>query len=199
MNKRTILFSFLLFLSGCGQTPDKSVVPVVSKDSATAAASATAASKDTMVGVAESVHQSGIPDFFKLGRVVTGATAVTGYLGGNRKNDLAGPFVKIEYYSDTLSFDLVFYPKNRPKSSVELASIDSAAANGYRDYICFGFVYPMEDPDLHQDNISFPLTIKAYVRKDDHWEYRSKASAKDFAQLSGFEINTINEVVTAKR
>lgn len=133
------------------------------------------------------------PDFFALVKNV--ATAYQGFLQGVSKNDSSGPYIFKEYYSDTLSFQLIFFPKNMDKGSVSFDSIKKAEANNYQDYICFAFTYPMQDPDkmknYHGINIIFPVSVKAFVKKDEDWKLLSESKVYNLTQLSRYEIKCI--------
>ena len=133
-----------------------------------------------------------IPDFLQLGK--RGQT-VQYWFQGVGKSDSSGPYTASEFFSDTLSFELVYYPRNGDKTAVDASTVAKAAANNYTDLICFVFVYPMQDPDKmkdeHADNVNYPVQVKAYVRKGDHWELKSLGVAQDLTALSRFKIRCI--------
>jgi hypothetical protein len=137
---------------GCGNSGDPGAVP----------------KKDTVVQNSPGQNEASAddknagertPDFLALSKTVT--SAYKGNLAGVDVSDSSGPFVIKEFFSDTLSFRMIFYPRNGQKDSVDFGSIARAADNNYQDYICFCFVYPMKDPekmkDYHADNVSYPV------------------------------------------
>jgi hypothetical protein len=110
--------------------------------------------------------RSNPPDFLEISKKAK--ESFIGYLQGVEKSDSSGPFVIREYISDTLSFALIFSPKQVEKSAVDFKAIRKAAANNYDDYLCLAFVYPMKnvDPankDYHVDTTPYPISIESYL------------------------------------
>jgi hypothetical protein len=143
--------------------------------------------KDTS---AEIFH--GIPDFLKL--VDAKSIGFRGNLQGVENTDSAGPYVCKEYFSDTLSFRLVYVPKYLKKNDITFDSIANAKNNDFEDYVLVSFVYPMKHPDYvgkGDDQIKYPLTVKTYVRKGNKWELVSKSRVNDLTELSQYQIKCI--------
>src|SRR5690349_3531420 len=65
-----------------------------------------------------------VPDFLKL--VNTKSLGFRGYFQGVGDTDSAGPYVFNEYFSDTLSFRLVYVPLQLDKKDVTFDSIAAA-------------------------------------------------------------------------
>ena len=112
------------------------------------------------------------------------------------RTDSAGPYVHWKYYSDTLSFELIFYPKNISKKLVEFSSFERKyGQNNYVDFNCFAFVYPMIDPekdgDYHADNTPYPVTVKAYFRKNGLWNFVSSREVKNMTELSKYRVDVM--------
>jgi len=138
-----------------------------------------------------------IPDFLLLAKAKN-TTAYQGFLQGVEKNDSSGPYYFKEYYGDTLSFQLVYFPKTFDKRLVNYDSIRKAEANNYSDYICFAFVYPMKDPDKmkdHSDNVTYPVTVTSYVRKNGEWKLLSGSKAGNLTELSKYQTRCIYSVI----
>lgn len=137
------------------------------------------------------------PDFLALSKNID--IAYQGYLQGVSKNDSSGPYFFKEYFSDTLSFQLIYFPKNKNRKNVNYDSIKIAEANNYQDYICFAFVYLMLDPDkmkdYHADNVIYPVNVKTYVRKANNWEFLSQSKVKNLRELSQYEIKSIYSII----
>ena len=143
--------------------------------------------------VANRNDSKAIPDFLAIANTVKNASRV--YLQGVEKSDSSGPYVIKEFVGDTLSFDLIFYPKNGNKSDVTFEGIKGARMNDYHDFYCFVFVYPMKDPDkmkdYHADNAVYPVVVNSYVRKENSWTFLSQAKARNLSELSEYEIKTL--------
>jgi hypothetical protein len=139
-----------------------------------------------------------IPDFLAMirGEDVEGGR---GYLGGVNHTDSSGPYVSFESYNDTLSFELIFYPKKLPRDSVQSETVNNDAANGYPNFICFAFVYPIPNPykaaDYHADNTPYPVTVKVFVRKNKTWKYLSQSKVGDLKALREYQISSMYSVI----
>ncbi len=119
-----------------------------------------------------------------------------GNLQGVKKSDSAGPYVIREFISDTLSFDLIFFPKNVNKNAVDFGGFDKDSVNNYHDYVCFAFVYPMKyvEPTIanyHSDNTPYPVSVKSYVKRGNTWVFISQQKVRNLAQLSSYKIHTM--------
>jgi hypothetical protein len=95
-----------------------------------------------------------------------------------------------------LSFDLIFFPKTLNKDAIGFEDIEKADSNGYKDYLCFAFVYPMKkfapaSKYYHSDNTPYPVTIKSYVKRVNMWNFISKKKVKDLNELSQYKIQTM--------
>jgi hypothetical protein len=119
-----------------------------------------------------------------------------GFFQGVEKSEASGPFVFKDYFSDSLNFRIVFYPKNHDKYSVNFKKIGEAGINNYKDFICFVFVYSKQKSlnmkDYHEDKISYPVSINSYIRKEINWQFINKGVAQNLSDLSKYEIKIIN-------
>jgi hypothetical protein len=116
-------------------------------------------------------------------------------LQGVTYSDSAGPYVIKQFYSDSLDFDLLFYPKNGDKKVVDFDAVRKGKSNGYKDFICFAFVYPMQNPDsmqdYHADNTTYPVLVKAYARKSTTWNFIAQSKVNSLSEMSEFKIKII--------
>ena len=176
---KRILFALVLMslLYGCS---DGETGKTVSKDSAAVNSSQAESNQP---------GNTGAPDF--LGLSTNTSKEYKGYLQGVKNSDSSGPYVYKEYYSDTLSFKLFYVPKTQEKSTVTFDSIKKAKENDFADYVLVGFVFPMQDPDVTNDNVKYPVSVKSYVRKEKNWRYLSEQTVKDLTELTQFQIKTI--------
>lgn len=68
--------------------------------------------------------------------------------------------------------------------------------NNFIDFNCVAFVAPMRDPekqeDMHDLNMDFPLTVKAYRRVEaDNWKEVGVKTVKSFEEYANFQFKTI--------
>ncbi len=137
------------------------------------------------------------PDFIALSK--HSSTTIQAYLEGVENSDSNGPYVETDYYSDTLDFSLIYYPRNGNKKRVELDSVTQDAATGFHNFVLFAFVYPMKDPvkmkDLHADNITYPLNVKAYYRRDTQWAYLSQDTVATLNELTEYQIRSMYSIM----
>ena len=139
------------------------------------------------------LQQSGIPDFLDLVKNNTEKGRM--WLQGVEKSDSTGPYVIEEFFSDTLNFRLLYYPRDGNKAAVDFNTVANGKKNNFKDFICFAFVYPMKNPntmeDEHAENTKYPVTVKAYVRKETVWNFSSESKVNSLKELSQFEIRSI--------
>ena len=176
-----ILLSFNLFecsSSNTSNNPDKNKI-----DSFKSKVSPQYQEKDKLV-------RDSTPHFLDLSE--HSKESYLGYLAGVEKIDSSGPYIIREYISDTLTFDLVFVPKNGNKLSANFDSLRIDKSNNYQNYICIAFVFAMNDPfkmkDYHADNVKYPANVKSYLKEQNHWRFLSESKAKNITALSQYEI-----------
>ena len=142
----------------------------------------------------DTIKRRNIPDFLIISKKAKEATM--GYLQGVEKNDSSGPYIVREFISDTLSFDLIFFPKNMNKSFVDFEAIKNAETNDYKDFLCFAFLYTIKTSNnsgkgYHEDNTPYPVVVKSYVKKTSGWEFYSQQEINNLTELSHYEIRTM--------
>lgn len=120
-----------------------------------------------------------------------------GYLQGVKSDkDSLGAFSFYECYDCDNTFQIIFIHKNKrgvDNDNSVWDEFERSCSNKYENFNCFAFVYPMRDPDkqkdVHEMNIDFPVTVKAYERiTDDNWRFVKKIEAKTFKELSSFQF-----------
>jgi len=135
-----------------------------------------------------------LPDFLELSK--NSGEVMFGFLQGVNKTDSSGPYVRRIFISDTLTFELIFYPKNSRKGDVDLSLFRTKyEKEGFKDFTCFAFIYPIPDrdsvKDYHADNTHYPIEIMSYVLMDNRWAFLSKGVAQDLAGLSRYQIESM--------
>ena len=132
-------------------------------------------------------------DFIELSK--NSAESYFGYLAGVEKSDSSGPYVIRQYFSDTLSFQLLFYPKKLEKGQVGFENVEQDATNKYENFECFAFVYRITEPskmkNYHEDNATYPLVVKSYIRKSRSWKFIAKFEVNNLTELSNSKIKCI--------
>jgi hypothetical protein len=184
------LVIILIFIVSCSNKRNDGGVP---KDSISQEINATDTGKSKIRNTT-SVSFNNNPDFLEISKHST--ESYIGYLQGVEKSDSSGPFYMREFISDSLSFDLIFFPKNLNKGAVDFVTIKEASVSDYRDFVCFAFVYPMKDVEIgdanyHSDNTPYPVLVKSYIKKEGGWILVSEQKAKNLADLSQYEVNTM--------
>ncbi len=139
-----------------------------------------------------------MPDFLTLSKNENTESS-KGFLQGVNTSDSSGPYIFTEYYSDSLSFQLIYVSRSYEKDAITFDSIQKAEGNDYRDFICYTFVYPMQNPDkmedYHKDNVTYPVNVKCYVRKMKNWELLSESKVNDLRELSQYKIKCIYSTI----
>lgn len=134
-----------------------------------------------------------LPDFLLLSENAKETGLV--YLQGVNKTDSAGPYIVRDFITDTLSFELILYPKNNQKGNVDILFLDKYKMNGYKDFYCYAFIYKMYNPDkmkdYHADNTQYPAFVKSYLKKNGKWNFVSAHKAKNLSELSQYEIDVM--------
>ena len=179
MHKKFHLIILGVFFSACSTNPDSENV----------------LSKSDALPLSKENNSNNIPDFLKLLDIKS--TGYLGYLQGVEKNDSSGPYVFHEYYSDTLSFQLIYIHKSQKKNDISFNSIRTDRKNNYEDFILFAFVYPIKDPDRIENDderMKFPLNVKCYIRMEKNWQFYSKETSQNLTELSQFQIQCISSV-----
>lgn len=131
-------------------------------------------------------------DFFKLANETK--EVVRGWLQEVNFNDSSGPYVRKEFISDSLSFELIFFPRTIPKDSVTFKMVDTAGKNNYKDFYCFSFVFPMNAQTIenyHEDNTPYPVKVKSYILINGEWKLLSTSTANNLKELSSTEIKAM--------
>ncbi|PZR07017.1 MAG: hypothetical protein DI539_24185, partial [Flavobacterium psychrophilum] len=135
-----------------------------------------------------------IPDYLALSKNENTESS-RGFLQGVNTSDSAGPYIVTDYYSDSLSFQLLYVSRAYEKEAITFDSIQKAELNGYKDFVCYTFVYPMLAPDkmkdYHNDNVTYPVNVKCYVRKVNGWKFLSESKVNDLRELSQYKIKCI--------
>ena len=192
MNKTSISVIMLLVILGCKNENSKQLTL---KDSSINVEEV----KQSRKLVKHDPKNSKIYDFLKISE--DAKESFMGYMGGVEKSDSSGPYVTKEFVSDTLSFELFFFPRKLNKNSVDFTAVKKAKSDNYRDFVCFAFVYPMKnsqnmnDSKYHDDNITYPVVIKSYARRGQLWEFVSTFLANDLSELRRYEIKTMYSVM----
>ncbi len=160
-------------------------------------------SSDTLEDIVIKDKNKVVSNFDFLGISKKNREANIGFLQGVAKSDSSGPYIIKDIITDTLSFRLLFYPKNDDKSLVNFSNFKRAEDNNYQDYICFAFVYVMVDPykmkDYHADNVRYPIIVKSFVRKKNDWDFVNSSKIQNQSELSKFEIKSIYETISLIR
>src|ERR1700722_3337061 len=117
-----------------------------------------------------------------------------GNLQNVNRTDSAGPYVFWNYFSDSMSFQLIFNPRNIPKKEVNFSSFEKVySQNNYGDFVIFSFSYPRPDPDMamdyHADNTPYPVIVKSYIYKNSKWQFISQRLARNLAELGQMKID----------
>jgi len=108
-------------------------------------------------------------------------------------------FCFYECYDCKETFEIAFAYKNKNEKNKEdlmWSEFSKGCSNKFEKFNCYAFVYPMVDPDkqkdVHEINIRFPVTVRAYRRIDgDRWHLIKKEDIKDFHDLSLLRFQTI--------
>lgn len=144
------------------------------------------------------VKASMIPDFLALSKNENTESS-KGFLQGVNTSDSSGPYIITEYYHDSLSFQLIYVSRSYEKEAITFDSIQKAEGNDYRDFLCYSFVYPMQNPykmeDYHEDNVTYPVNVKCYIRKMNDWEFLSESKVNDLRELSQYKIKCIYSTI----
>jgi hypothetical protein len=140
------------------------------------------------------IGKDSVPDFIAIAK--SQLVSAFGYLTLIPKNDSSGPYVMKKFKSDSINFDLLFYPKKLPKKLVILDSFEETySKNKFEDFICFAFVYPMitdeKKRDYHDDDAIYPIIVKSYVRKNGRWYYLSSKMINNLKSLSRYKVDII--------
>ncbi len=141
----------------------------------------------------EAVSLESTPDFISLSN--NNNESFLGHLQGVGKNDSSGPYLRRDYFSDSLSFTIIYYPKLLSKDSLLLEDLEIAQSDGFKNFICFAFVFAGQNHKITKsyqaDQITYPAQVKSYVRQDLAWQFYSQSTVKNLAELSQYEIETI--------
>src|SRR5450631_2142157 len=109
----------ILFISQCTSTkpPDNPI----NKDSSEKSA------QEPKNEPSDGFNSQQIPDFLNLLKNSTEGGKFS--LQGVSHSDSTGPYILEQFFSDSLDFDLLFYPKNGDKNAVDFDAIEKAKSN----------------------------------------------------------------------
>lgn len=134
--------------------------------------------------------------------------------GTQHSDDSTNYMIFSDFYDCNKTYEIIFLYKNislRVKMGYSDSLFDSINENDLRKYVsvdansknnllnnfnCFAFIYPQRNPEGQEDvdamNIDFPITIKAYKRKDkDTWQYQGSKRVATFEEFSEFRFKII--------